>query len=108
MVHNNVQSRYLASTPLITAALTLRGFKISVFDDSREWFPDILPRLQASLQPPDELVMSLLRGPALPRGHLGVTIRHFGEPLLAVPQKRGQDTRKIRRIGRRTGASSCC
>jgi hypothetical protein len=36
-------------------ARALRGSRISILDDSREWFPDILPRhdLQAMLQPPE-------------------------------------------------------
>jgi hypothetical protein len=65
--------RYLAPTPLITAARALlRGLGISILDDSdsREWFHDLLLSLQAMLQPPDELFMGLLRRPALLRGLL--------------------------------------
>jgi len=77
------------STPFITAARApLRGFRISTLDDSREWFPNILPRLQALLQPSDEVFMSLLRRPALLCGLLWRDPTALGGSLPAVPHKR--------------------
>src|SRR5712671_621839 len=88
-----VYSKRLGLRPALTEAIllpapSLRGFRVHLLDDHREWLPDVFVIPQAAQQPLLELLVGPLSLLALHLGYSGANIVALLGPPFVVPVQR--------------------